>query len=275
MSLPILILTPRGAQTAPYSADTLTEAAEYEPDGVYTLGRTYSRDHVLLFDQHMDRLEESARLENIPVRLDRPGIRRTLRTLIEGSPFEDVRYRVTIPRGAPDSAILTVAAFEDVPAAIRENGCKVILTETARHNPAAKTTAWMKDRAPTVQSMPAGVYEAILTHDEALLEGTSSNFYAIIDGVMHTADQGILSGIARRIVLEVAPAILPVVLTPVTTADLHSGRIDEVFLSSAGRGVVPIIGIDGYTIGNGIPGAFTNVIRAAYDQYVSAHIEPL
>ncbi|NLF75879.1 MAG: hypothetical protein GX573_09275, partial [Chloroflexi bacterium] len=69
--IPTVILTPNGLEPAPYSVQSLPEAVPYEPSGVYTVARTFHGDRALLFDAHLDRLEESARLVNIPLRLDR------------------------------------------------------------------------------------------------------------------------------------------------------------------------------------------------------------
>ena len=38
----------------------------------------------------------------------------------------------------------------------------------------------------------------------SLYEGLSSNFFAVIDGAVHTAGQGVLAGTVRRLALEVA-----------------------------------------------------------------------
>jgi hypothetical protein len=52
MSIPIGILTPDGLQEAPYSADSLAAAVPFEPEGVYTITRTFNRDQVLMLDEH-------------------------------------------------------------------------------------------------------------------------------------------------------------------------------------------------------------------------------
>ena len=59
----IKMLTPDGLKPVPYQADSLAEAARYEPhDGVYTITNTYEATKVLKLDAHLDRLENSARL---------------------------------------------------------------------------------------------------------------------------------------------------------------------------------------------------------------------
>lgn len=270
--IPIAILTPDGVQPAPYIAESFAEATNYEPLGVYTIGRTYERDHVLLFDDHLDRLEQSARLEGVTAILDRPKLRAVLRQLIDQGGYAESRFRILIPNQTPDQLYLSVEPYKPVPAEVREHGAKVITVHKARHNPGAKTSAWMLERQGTVQNFPSGIYEGILIADDGtLLEGTSSNFYAIVGGTLRTAVEGVLEGISRRAVMKVAPSVLPVDPRPVKLGD----RLDEAFLTSAGRGVVPITEIDGSTIGSGEPGALTLRLRDAYDQWAREHWEKL
>jgi branched-chain amino acid aminotransferase len=272
--IPIGILTPTGLIDAPYMAETLADAATREPEGVYTLGRTYHRDSVLMLDDHLDRLEQSARLENFDLALNRPAIRSALRTLVDRSSYSESRFRLTIPRSTPDRVIISLEPFRPVSTAILSHGAKVITVHQERHNPAAKTTAWVSERRPTVQALPEYIYEAILEGaDGTLLEGTSSNFYAILSGVLRTAEQGVLGGMARRALLTVAPAIVPVELRPVTVDDIPN--FSEAFLTSAGRGVVPIIEINGQRIDNGEPGPITRSLIKAYSDWAESHLEKL
>ncbi|HVO43865.1 MAG TPA: aminotransferase class IV [Aggregatilineales bacterium] len=272
--IPIGILTPNGLIDAPYSASSLAEAATKEPQGVYTLGRTFKRDHVLMLDDHLDRLEQSAVLEHIPLHLDRAALRRALRSLIDRSGYPDSRYRITIPRETPDQPLISLEPYRPVPPEVLAHGAKVITVHKERQNPAAKTTAWMAQRRSTVEGFPPGIYEAILVSaDGKLLEGTSSNYYAILGGILRTAEEGVLSGIARRALLQIAPAIVPVDLRPVTIAQI--GALQEALLTSAGRGVVPIVMIDGQAIGDGQPGPITRCLQDAYDDWANAHLEKL
>src|SRR5258707_14888372 len=96
-NIPIGIVTPQGMQPAPYGAESLAEAATKEPQGVYTLARTFRRNQAVLLNDHLDRLEQSAKLEGIAVRLDRTALRNALRTLIEQSGYAESRFRITVP----------------------------------------------------------------------------------------------------------------------------------------------------------------------------------
>jgi branched-chain amino acid aminotransferase len=273
-AIPTAILTPAGdLLPTPYLATSLADAAPNEPEGVYTLARTFRRDHVLLLDDHLNRLEQSANLTGITLTLDRPKLRQALRTLIEQTDYEDSRFRITIPRAHPDQLYLSIERYQPVPPEILQNGARCITLSSRRETPVAKTTAWMQQRK--AHTLPNGIYEGLLLSENnaTILEGMSSNFYAIIDGVLHTAGEGVLQGIAQRIVLTIAPPILPVRLTAISKNDLPF--IEEAFISSAGRGVVPVIMIDQQVIGTGEPSEVTTQIQAAYDSYTATHLERL
>ena len=65
----IKLLSADGIQAAAYRAESLAEAAQYEPeDGVYTVSRTYNTLQVLMLDAHLDRLEDSARQQGLALK---------------------------------------------------------------------------------------------------------------------------------------------------------------------------------------------------------------
>lgn len=271
----INILTPNGLQSAPYTADSLADAVKHEPhDGIYTLANTFNHGQVLKLDAHLDRLEDSARRVNMPLKLDRPALRKALRQTLEQSGYEDVRFRITVPQATPDQIILSMEPFWGHPAETYTRGvtCITLTPTVARVNPAAKTTGWMHDR-DTVP-MPAGIYSGILLSENGdLLEGTSNNFYAILDGELRTAGSGVLAGIAQQIIFEVAPSVLPINRTAAHVRDIP--RFSEAFLSGSSRGIIPLIEIDGITIGDGRPGAITGKLREVYDIWLKSHLEDL
>lgn len=270
------ILTPAGLEPAPYAAASLLDAARFEPsDGVYTITNTVERTKVLKLDAHFDRLEDSARREGIPLALERPRLRAALRHLIDAANYGDVRFRVTVGRSAPDRFHLSCEPFHPLPHSVFELGVRVVLIHgAARHNPAAKTTDWMIDRQAIERGLPADAFTGILVSEQGeLLEGLSSNFYAMVDGELWTASAGVLPGIAQQIVLEVAPDILPVR----REAPRESGlpRMTEAFVTSASRGIVPVVRIDDTTLGDGAPGPFTRALRERYLAWTRAHLEEL
>lgn len=272
--IPTVILTPNGLTPTPYVVHSLAEAVAYEPLGVYTVARTFHGDRALLLDAHLDRLEESARLVDIPLKLDRARLRAALRDLLHEANYPDAKFRITIPRENPECIYLALEPFQPVPQSVQEQGASVITVPMVRSNPVAKTTDWMTIRRPAYDSLPPGVYEGILvSSDGRLLEGLSSNFYAVLDGTLYTAGDGVLKGITRRAILSIAPAIVPVKLEALHIDDLP--RISEALLTSSGRGVVPITIINGQPVGSGQIGPIVAALRDQYDEWTEAQSEPI
>ena len=104
-----------------------------------------------------------------------------------------------------------------------------------------------------------------------LLEGLSSNFFAVRGGVLRTAGAGIVAGIVRATVLELAASILPVTLEPVRLNELR--EVDECFITSASREVLPVVRVDGQVIGDGRPGAVTRELLGRFRDHVRACAE--
>lgn len=269
-------LTPSGLQPVDYTAGSLKEAAEHEPDdGVYTVAATYDTYGVVKLTAHLDRLQDSARRENIPLTLTHRQIRAAVREVIDIAGYGDVRFRVTVPRQHPNEIIISAEPFGGYPSHYYTDGVTVVTAgNIARRNPAAKDTHWMFDRRAIEDKLPADVHTAILLDaDGNLLEGTGSNFYAVLDNTLYTAVDGVLPGTAQQIVLEVAPEVLPLVRRPANIRDLP--HMQEAFITSSSRGVMPVTQIDDTRLGDGQPGAYTKAIRRAYRAWIDHHAERL
>eukprot|EP00537_Pseudo-nitzschia_pungens_P002656 CAMPEP_0172358452 /NCGR_PEP_ID=MMETSP1060-20121228/2762_1 /TAXON_ID=37318 /ORGANISM="Pseudo-nitzschia pungens, Strain cf. cingulata" /LENGTH=390 /DNA_ID=CAMNT_0013079663 /DNA_START=151 /DNA_END=1323 /DNA_ORIENTATION=+ len=121
---------------------------------------------------------------------------------------------------------------------------RVEVRGSPRENAAAKNSAWVSDRAPLEALMAeaevAPINELLLTNaNDEILEGSQTNFYAIIDGALHTAGEGILEGTVRRLVLDVCRAEgIPIVLRPPSLREVESWQ--GALLSSTSRLALPI-----------------------------------
>jgi branched-chain amino acid aminotransferase len=266
-------LTASGLNAVDYHADNLRDAAKHEPDGIYTVTNTYNTFQILKLDAHLDRLEDSARREGIPLALDRARLRRVLRQMIADAGYGDVRFRVTVPREQPDRFIITLEPFVPLAPAVINAGVRCVTAPgLMRRNPDAKTNDWIADRSQF--QMPEGVHEALLVNDQGeILEGFSSNFYGIIGTELRTAGEGVLPGIAQQIVFAVAPEFIILRLDAIHVHELPD--IKEAFITSSSRGIVPVVQIDDQVIGDGAPGPRTMAIRRAYGRWVDEHLEEL
>ncbi len=103
----------------------------------------------------------------------------------------------------------------------------------------------------------------LLDHEGHVTEGPGFNLFAYTRGTLLTPADGILQGITRRTVLELAEREkLPTRVTRFGPEVL--GEADEIFLTSTAGGVMPVVALDGRPVGEGRPGALTERLRALY-----------
>ena len=104
-------------------------------------------------------------------------------------------------------------------------------------------------------AVEAGAWETVFVRDGFVSEGTSSNLFAVVAGVLrtHPATHAILGGVTRDVVLGIARASgLTVDERAFTVPELETA--DEAFLTSTTNDVMPVVRVDATTIGSGEPG---------------------
>lgn len=110
--------------------------------------------------------------------------------------------------------------------------------------------------------------------DGRLLEGLSSNFFGVQGGTIYTADEGVLSGITRQLVLEeIRQRGLPICYDGLPVDQISS--LDEAFITSASRAVLPVVEIDGQPVGCGKPGPVSKTLRDGYLARVEKELDTL
>lgn len=259
-----------------YPPASLDEATRGLPGGAYTTFRTFGARRVLCMDSHYERLEETAWLAGITIHLDHELIRTTLGQALEkaGNHESRVRLIVDLEQTPGDIYILVEPLHVPAPGAYL-HGVRVVTRPMQRENPKAKLTNFIHTASTVRHQLPEGINEALMVgEDGRVLEGLSSNFFAVQDGVIWTADEGVLSGITRATVLEVIRSQgLPLRLEGIPVGELE--RLEEAFLTSASRAVLPVTEIDGHPVGNGRPGPITRRLLEDYLQQIEAQIEQI
>lgn len=255
-------------------AADLTDAALHEPDGVYTILRAYHKTKLLNFDFHVGRLAESAKLAGIPWEHDAARIGANVCDALRRAGFEEARFRLTLPRENPGILTMTVAPFTPYPLHLYTLGAHTVTFRRHRENPHAKDNAWEKERAALLESKLGDAHEGLLTGPGgAILEGLSSNFYAVLDSELRTAREGVLMGSARRIIMGILPDDVPLREEPVTLDDLP--RLSEAMISSSSRTIMPVTFIDGEPVGDGRPGPVWAALHQRYHDWQEAHLKDI
>jgi branched-chain amino acid aminotransferase len=98
-----------------------------------------------------------------------------------------------------------------------------------------------------------------------LIEGPGFNIFAVKGSRLTTPEQGVLEGITRRTVIEIAAEFGCEVAQRILSAN-EALAADEVFITSTAGGIIPIAKIDGKAIGSGAPGQVTQKLQKRYWQ---------
>jgi D-alanine transaminase len=173
------------------------------------------------------------------------------------------------PEGITPTAFVMSNPIKAMPAAYKQEGIKAITVDDIRWSQCdIKAITLLPNSLLRTQAQDAGAQEAILIRDGDMTEGSASNSYAVIDGVIYTApkDEKVLPGITRDLVLEIAEhAGIPVSETPVSVEQLK--QADEIWISSSTREVLPVTRLDGAVVGTGEPGPVWQQVDDLYQQY--------
>jgi branched-chain amino acid aminotransferase len=115
-----------------------------------------------------------------------------------------------------------------------------------------------------LEALDAGADDAIMLDLEGYVtEGRGANVFIVRGGRLYTPPEGLLEGITRETVFELATADgLPASEERLTPYDLYNA--DEVFYCTTAGGIMPIVEVDRRQIGNGKPGTVTERLREAY-----------
>lgn len=247
-------------------------------DGVYEMVKVVEgvpRD----FDRHLARLARSL----AQIRLAPPPRRELLRAvaaeLLRRNPLRLATLYIQVTRGEAPRAHpfpagvrprVVMAVRRLVPPSERDRaeGVSVLTTPEIR---------WARRDIKTVNLLPnvlarqraaeAGCREAVFVEaDGTVTEASAANLFILDEaGVLrtHPADERILPGITRAVVLELARGLgLPVEERAFTLEELLRAR--EAFLTGTTSFVLPVATVDGRVIGNGRPGEVTRTLGRAY-----------
>ena len=155
-----------------------------------------------------------------------------------------------------------------------KNGMEIITVKTIRNHPGAihprlKTVNYLNNILAKIEAGDQGYIEAImLDHEGYVAECTGDNIFLMKDGKMITPNRGMLVGITRNTVLDLAKEEnIPTEERLVTQDDVYAA--DECFLTGTAAEVIPIVKVDGKTIGDGSVGSTTQKLMEKFHAITS------
>jgi branched-subunit amino acid aminotransferase/4-amino-4-deoxychorismate lyase len=256
-------------------------------EAVFETLRAYG-DHPFRLDAHVQRARSGA--EVLGFSLDgevlRAAVRATATANVERLGGEDSALRLTASAGSLDPAspfpgaplgeptVVVTSHRLAIDPRLYADGVTAITVALTRELPQVKGVSYAAALTARRRARAAGADEALLiSPDDRILEGASSNVFAVIDGRLVTPPlkEGLLEGVTRGVVLQLAAGQgIEVELRTLHRDELLGAA--EAFLTASVRQLMPLVAVDGSPLTDGHPGIVTRAMQAAYRAEVEREI---
>lgn len=232
--------------------------------GIFDYLKTLSGRPVFLED-HLDRFYFSASEMNLKPDLRRDQLKKLIQQLIEKNRLEYSGIRITLTGGysangysvSKPNLIITQEPLQMTPDAFN-NGIKLITNEHQRQLPHIKTIDYIYAIYVRNSILEHGGDEVLYHNQGEVTECPRANFFIVTNNNdVITPSKNVLRGITRKKILQFSQ-LVSIREGLITLRDLENAR--EAFITSTTKNVLPVVSINGRTIGTGKPGEITEKI---------------
>ena len=244
-------------------------------DGIFEGIRAYNR-RVFKLKEHVIRLFESAQSLMLKIPLNQEQMCAAIVDTLKANDLSDAYIRPIVTRGVGDlgldprkctggpSIIIIADKIALYPEKFYKEGLEIITVPTVRNlpealNPQLKTLNYLNNILAKIEATNLGYDEAIMLDNMGYVaECTGDNIFIVKNSHLYTPPQcmGTLRGITRDSVLEIAEREkIDTHEHVITRHEVYNA--DECFLTGTAAEIIPVVKIDGRTIGTGNPGPMT------------------
>ncbi len=261
-------------------------------DGIFEGIRAYN-GRVFKLKEHIDRLFYSAKAILLDIPISHAELMDAVVATCRRNKVRDGYIRLLVTRGVGTlglnprscknpSVIIIAGKIQLYPVEMYEQGLTIITVPTTRNlhsalNPAIKSLNYLNNVLAKIEANNGGCEEAVMLNAEGFVaECTGDNLFIVKGGKLFTPplSAGALYGITRETVLDLARESGISTGEPnLTRYDLFNA--DECFLTGTGAELIPVVKIDGRTIGTGEPGPITRDLTAKYHALTKVSGEPI
>jgi D-alanine transaminase len=153
-----------------------------------------------------------------------------------------------------------------------ESGIKVMLKEDIRWGRCdIKSVALLPNTISFQEAYENGMKECIFVRNGIITEGSHSNIFFVIDRTLltHPESNHVLSGVTRKNILRIAQEA-GIKIREEAVQENRIRFIQEAFITNTSAEVTPVIDLGGNTLGEGLPGQVTKLIREKFDAGIKA-----
>jgi branched-chain amino acid aminotransferase len=261
-------------------------------DGIFEGIRFYN-GRVFRFDEHLDRLWDSARAIALTIPMTKQELEEATLETIRRNGLRDGYIRLLVTRGkgnlglSPDrcpkaSVIIIAATIQLYPPEAYERGMTVVTCGTRRASsaalsPAVKSLNYLNNIMAKVEANIAKADEGLMLNEQGYVaECTGDNVFVVKKGELYTPPtySGSLQGITWQAVIDIAAELgLKVNIREMTRYDIYTA--DEFFLTGTAAEVIAAVILDSRPIGDGKPGPITNQVIARFRELTQSTGTPI
>lgn len=226
-------------------------------EGAFETLRSYDYKYFRL-DEHIARLYRNLDLLHIPIRITADGIKEALRNTVraDNEKQANVKFVATAGiEGGESRFFIYTKKLTPFPAVYYSQGARLITSELRRNEKNITTTIKSLSYLDSVwarqEALRKGGDEGFFLNSEGhVSEGASSNIFAVLSGriVTPSLDQGVLPGVTRSFVIELARS-MGLIVEEGVLAYPDFLKADEVFITASIKEVMPIASVDGKPVG--------------------------
>ncbi len=259
-------------------------------DGLFETMRSYEGIIFHLGD-HLKRLYSSMKSLKIRQRLSSKEMEKAIYGLLHINNLKNASIRITISRGISkdrkfnisqsELANVVIVAGKFIPRPVKyyENGIKADIARFKRNSQSFSSNFKILNYLDSIiirnEAIAKGSFETIFLNESGYVcEGSVSNVFMVKGKKLMTPSVhcGVLPGITRKAVLELAPyAGLAIQEGKFTEDELKNS--EEVFVTNSLIEVIPVVKIDDRRIGDERVGAVTRKIHNLYKELVEKELK--
>jgi branched-subunit amino acid aminotransferase/4-amino-4-deoxychorismate lyase len=224
----------------------------------------------LYLNDYLDRFYRSALVMGLQGVMERDQLRGVIAELIERNKMSEAGIKMILTGGySPDAYqpvkgnfIVTQHPLVLPSQKQVEEGIKIITYPYRRDIPEVKTINYIMGVWLQKQVREMNAADVLYHLNDEVSEFPRCNFFLVTkEGILVTSDKHILHGITRMKVLHGARKLMRVEERTVTLLDVSLAQ--EAFLTSTTKGILPIVTVDDWIVGDGKPGPITRALHEA------------
>ena len=241
----------------------VTDLALLRAFGIFDYFRFVGGKPVFMGD-HLQRFQNSAKLMGLEIPFSKAKLKKQILDLVKANGYLDAGIHMILTGGYSNDGftpsnpnlILLARPYIPHPEYKYKDGVKLILWKYYRDIPEVKTINYIVPILSLKKREETGASDILYYKGAYVSECSRSNLFIVTtDDKLVTPEKGILKGITRKHILEIAKPFYKIELRNLSIEEVTNAK--EIFLASSSQRIMPVVQIDDFVIGDGQPGAIT------------------